>query len=105
MEPEIIYHITTEAEWHSAQASGFYMAASLSSEGFIHCSTETQVEGVLDRYFNGQPGLVKLAIQVSKLVHPPKYEIASSISEAFPHVYGVINIDAVVAVSDVGDLP
>lgn len=98
MDAEIIYHITTEAEWHAAQAEGYYAAASLASEGFIHCSTEEQVTGVLGRYFKGKTDLVALKIEVAKLVHPPKFELAPSVNEMFPHIYGPVNIDAVKAV-------
>ena len=98
MEPDFIYHITSTSEWRAAQAEGFYAATSLSTEGFIHCATESQVEGVLDRYFKGQPELLKLEIETSKLVHPPRYEVAVSVNETFPHIYGPINIDAVTAV-------
>lgn len=97
MPAEIIYHITTEAEWHAAQASGYYAATSLDKEGFIHCASEHQVQGVLDRYFKQQENLLLLVLDVSKLVHPPVYEMATSVNEAFPHIYGPINIDAVVA--------
>ena len=46
----------------SAQEKGFYEAASLKTEGFIHCSEEHQVAGVLERYFENKTGLVKLVI-------------------------------------------
>jgi len=43
----IIYHVTTAEEWKAAQEKGVYEAASLKAEGFIHCSEEHQVAGVL----------------------------------------------------------
>ena len=61
MQP-IIYHVTTKKEWVIAQISGNYKATSLATEGFIHCSTAEQVNGVLERYFKGQTNLVKLVI-------------------------------------------
>jgi uncharacterized protein (DUF952 family) len=97
MSAEIIYHITTEAEWHAAQGSGYFAAMSLAIEGFIHCATGHQVQGVLNRYFRQQKDLLLLALDVSKLVHPPVYEMAASINEAFLHIYGPINTDAVVS--------
>jgi len=93
-----IYHVTTRAEWERAQAQGFYEAASLASEGFIHASAdERQVQGVLQRYFAGQSDLVQLTIDPSKLVHELKWELAPSVGEEFPHIYGPLNVDAVVA--------
>ena len=94
-----IYHITTNREWQHALQKGFYEAASLQSEGFIHCSTEQQVAGVLQRYFAGKTDLVKLTIDTSKLNAKLQYDFSPSIKEAFPHIYGTINLDAVIHVS------
>jgi uncharacterized protein (DUF952 family) len=95
----VIYHITTKKEWDTAIANGFYEAASLQSEGFIHCSTEQQVAGVLQRYFAGKTDLVKLTIDTSKLNAKLQYDFSTSINEAFPHIYGTINLDAIIQVS------
>jgi uncharacterized protein (DUF952 family) len=95
---DIIYHITTKQEWAAALANNFYTAPSLQIEGFIHCSTKDQVAGVLERYYAGQNNLLKLVIDVHKLTNLLKYELAPSVHELFPHVFGVINIDAVIDV-------
>lgn len=94
----MIYHVTTAKEWKVAQEKGFYEAASLATEGFIHNSTENQVAGVLQRYFAGKTDLIKLVIDPAKLTHELKYELAPSLGEEFPHIYGPINLDAVVDV-------
>ena len=93
----IIYHVTTRKEWQEAQKKGFYVAPSLETEGFIHCSQEHQVKGVLERYFKGKQNLVKLMIDTEELENPLRYELAPSINEEFPHVYGPINVTAVIA--------
>ncbi|MBC7721632.1 MAG: chorismate synthase [Pedobacter sp.] len=93
---EIIYHITTTNAWKSAQEKGYYEADSLAKEGFIHCSNASQVDDTLERFFAGQTNLVKLVIDPSKLTNELKYEVAPSLNIAFPHVYGVINLDAVI---------
>jgi uncharacterized protein (DUF952 family) len=94
----IIYHITTAEEWKQALFNGFYEAASLQTEGFIHCSTENQVKGVLERYFQGQTNLLKLVIDTEKLTDELRFELSLSVNEEFPHVYGPINLDAVIGV-------
>ena len=94
----IIYHVTTAAEWNAAKEKGSYSSAALPEEGFIHCSQEEQVAGVLDRYFVGKTGLVKLVIDTEKLQPPFIYEWSPSTTDTFPHVYGAINLDAVIAV-------
>jgi uncharacterized protein (DUF952 family) len=97
----IIYHVTTAAAWQQAVANGFYEAPSLTAEGFIHCSREAQVAGVLHRYYKGQQNLVKLVIDTDKLQSPLQYDLAPSINEEFPHVYGPINLDAVTGVEKI----
>src|SRR5687768_12035626 len=94
----IIYHIATTEDWKLANLNGWYEASSLTSEGFIHCSTKEQVKGVLERYFNERTDLLKLVIDTSKLQAPLKFELAPSIQEEFPHIYGLLNLDAVIGV-------
>lgn len=96
-----IYHITTKAEWDAASRSGIYEAASLKNEGFIHCSQEEQIPGVLERYFKGKSDLVKLVIDTDKLTSRWLYEWSPSTADTFPHIYGPINTSAVVAVAQV----
>jgi uncharacterized protein (DUF952 family) len=92
----MIYHVVTEINWQYALENGFYEAESLAKEGFIHTSKAEQVEGVLERYYKGQTGLILLHIDETKLTSPLKYELAPSVNEEFPHIYGRLNIDAVV---------
>jgi uncharacterized protein (DUF952 family) len=98
MESDYIYHVTTQQKWEEAQVNGAFIADSLAIEGFIHCSVEDQVAGVLDRYYKGQTGLVKLKIEKAKVERPLIFELAGSINEVFPHIHGPINLDAIVAV-------
>jgi len=97
----IIFHLTSGQEWQEAQLKGRYEAASLSDEGFIHCSEERQVAGVLDRYFKGRTGIVKLHIETERLTSPLYYDWSPSVEDTFPHIYGPINLDAVVAVEEI----
>jgi len=97
----LIYHVTTKQEWDKAKQKGFYAAPSLETEGFIHCSEAQQVDGVLKRYYQGKNALLKLVIDPQKLNPELKYELAPSVNENFPHVYGPINLDAVVSVQEV----
>jgi len=91
----IIYHVTTAPEWEQAQRQGFYESPSLKEEGFIHCSEDRQVAGVLERYFAGKKDLVKLEINTEKLTSRYVQEWSPSVQDTFPHIYGPINIEAV----------
>jgi uncharacterized protein (DUF952 family) len=98
---EKIYHITTKVEWQKAQQQGFYEASSLHIEGFIHCSKAEQVAGVLERYYRGKTDLVTIVIDTSKLSNKLVYELAPSVNQEFPHIYGAINLDAVMEVMEI----
>ena len=92
----IIYHVTTAADWKTAQENGFYNHPSLIAEGFIHCSQEHQVAGVLERYFSDKTDLIKLVIDTDKLTIKFVFDWSPSTADTFPHVYGTINSDAVI---------
>ena len=105
---ETILHITSREAWSAAQSAGQYTAPSLTSDGFIHCSTRAQVLSVAEKFYKGQTGLVILVIDSARLSSSLKWEAPSdgtpppriSSSETFPHIYGPINLDAVVQVLD-----
>ncbi len=92
----MIYHVTKKDDWQTALQNGSYEAASLHTEGFIHTSSKEQVAGVLERYYKDVNNLVLLHIDEHKLSAPLKYELAASVNEMFPHIFGPINIDAVI---------
>ncbi|MFI5130870.1 MAG: DUF952 domain-containing protein [Chitinophagales bacterium] len=94
----IIFHVTTATAWNEARQQGFYTASSLADEGFVHCSQQHQVEGVLERYFGGETGLVKLVIDTDKLASKFVFDWSPSMADTFPHVYGPINLDSVIEV-------
>jgi uncharacterized protein (DUF952 family) len=94
----IIYHVTTTSAWKEAKEKGMYEHASFKEEGFIHCSEEHQVAGVLERYFQGQSDLIKLVIDTSKLNSRYVQEWSPSTLDTYPHIYGLINTDAVIEV-------
>ena len=96
----MIYRVTTSKEWKTALQQGFYETDSLATEGFFHASRMEQVAGVLERYYKDQSGLLLMHIDESKLNVPLKYELALSVNEEFPHIYGRLNLEAVVKIED-----
>lgn len=92
----MIYHVIRKSDWEKALLLGRYEAASLQTEGFIHNSTAEQVAGVLDRYYRDEKDLLLLHIDETKLTAPLRYELALSINEMFPHLFGPLNLDAVI---------
>ena len=94
--PDHILHITTPAAWAAAQAAGSYRSLTLDSEGFIHCSTTDQLHATANRHYAGQGGLLVLVLDPTRLSAPLRWEAARN-GELYPHIYGPINPDAVVA--------
>jgi uncharacterized protein (DUF952 family) len=90
--------------WNEAKNAGEYRAASLLTEGFIHCSTLSQVIPVANLYYKGQSGMILLQIEPTLLSSDLKWEPPSGGTpppgvpegDPFPHIYGPINLDAVV---------
>ncbi len=91
----LIYHILLPEVWEQVKGNSFYEAESLSSEGFIHCSYEDQLEGVIERYYSNAGEIVVLGIDASRLTSPLVSEPSTN-NEPYPHIYGPINLDAVV---------
>jgi len=98
---EIILHATTREAWIGARKLGRYEADSLAGQGFIHCSKADQILRVANMLFKGQKGMVLLVIDLSKLDSQLRWEPGEDLpTDLFPHVYGPINLEAVVDVLD-----
>ncbi|MGV0023781.1 DUF952 domain-containing protein [Phormidesmis priestleyi] len=95
----LILHITHQDQWQQAQQQGFYRCDSLETEGFIHCSKLQQVVWVANRFYQSQPALVLLCIDADRVQSEIKYERVEN-DLWFPHLYGVLNLDAIVEVLD-----
>lgn len=96
----LILHITRAAAWVAAQRAGSYPVPPIAAGGFIHCSRPDQVIGVADYIFHGQQDLVLLCIATDSLTAKLDPEGLGEGDEEFPHIFGQINLDAVVAVLD-----
>jgi uncharacterized protein (DUF952 family) len=98
----MIFHVTDAARWARSQAQGVHTGSTrdveLADEGFIHCSTAAQWPGVVERFYAGVADLVLLHVDESLLSSPVVVEQLGGAPEAFPHVYGPIDLAAVVAV-------
>jgi uncharacterized protein (DUF952 family) len=96
---ERIVHILIREEWVEAQKKlGEYSPESLLEEGFIHCSRPQQVLKVANRYFTGTSDLALLWIDVHKLRAVLLWELSDG--DVFPHLYGPLNLEAIIAVVD-----
>lgn len=95
----IIFHITKQEQWDKAKLEGIYSGDTLDSQGFIHCSTFHQIVKVANALYHAQKELLLFCIDAKRVQSEIKYESNGS-EEFFPHIYGPLNIDAVVKVVD-----
>lgn len=96
-----IYHIATRTDWEHAQAGGEYTRSSagktLEEEGFIHASQASQVTRTANKFYREVPGeLLVLVIDTESLRPEVRYEHVPGAELPFPHIYGPLNVDAVV---------
>lgn len=96
----MIFHVVALDDW-LAFPDRPYTPASLSEEGFVHCSPDEPVTLAVARaFYHDVPGrLMVLLIDEHKLDVTVRWEAASPARVApdtlFPHVYGPINRNAV----------
>jgi uncharacterized protein (DUF952 family) len=93
-----IYHIISEADWRNALENGSYQPVSLQAEGFIHFSYLHQVVGSANLFYANQDHLLLLVVDPEKLAAEVHYENTTGGAELFPHLYGLLNLEAVVTV-------
>lgn len=99
----IILHIAPRNDWEASASSGYYKPSSLDSDGFIHCSTMEQTVETANQFYANQQDLVILCIDGNMSEAEVKYETPACVNDQragslFPHIYGPLNVSAVVRV-------
>lgn len=102
VDPDELLHLALPDDWNAARAAGEYRVStrgrSLDEEGFIHCAYRDQFVGVANRFYSDLGELVILHVDPERLTAEVREEPAAEGStELFPHVYGPIPTDAVIA--------
>ncbi len=93
--PQIIYKICPEPLWREAEAQGRFTGAPIDvADGFIHFSTAAQARETAAKHFEGQSGLLLVAVDGAKLGPALRYEVSRG-GALFPHLYGPLALDAV----------
>jgi uncharacterized protein (DUF952 family) len=95
-----IYKVCPAPAWREAERQGaFRGSADDRRDGFIHFSTASQVAGTVAKHFAGQTGLFLIAIDADALGEALKWEPSRG-GELFPHLYGELDIGAVMQILD-----
>ena len=99
-----IYHIAYVADWDQALVDGEYRISTkgrtLDEQGFIHAGDAPQVARVANMFYadDDDSGLVVLVIDTDRLRSEVRYDEVPGWDAPLPHIYGPINVDAVVEV-------
>jgi uncharacterized protein (DUF952 family) len=91
----VIFHLAARDQWQSPES---YRPASLEDEGFIHCSTASQLVDVANDRFAGRHDLLLVTIDPDASSAPVVFEDCYETGRRFPHLYGPLDVEAVVSV-------
>ncbi|QWF16788.1 DUF952 domain-containing protein [Lysobacter capsici] len=93
--PATVYHFADPADWARAQTAGTYAPDALQRDGFLHCATQAQLAGVIERHQRGRGARVLLTLDAAALGDALRYYWSERSGDHFPHVYGPIALAAV----------
>ncbi|MBR0752956.1 DUF952 domain-containing protein [Bradyrhizobium jicamae] len=95
-----IYKITPASAWREAERAGVYRgSADDARDGFIHFSTASQVAETVRKHYHGQTGLFLIAVDAEALGDALRWEVSRN-DELFPHLYGELDLGAVIEILD-----
>jgi uncharacterized protein (DUF952 family) len=91
------FHLVPADVWAATDPATPYAAASLATEGFVHCTDGLEaLAATFERHYGHDPRpFVVLTLDLDALDAPWLFDDPGS---PYPHVYGLIARDAIVAV-------
>lgn len=92
-----LFHLVGLDAWAAAEKAGVYAPPTLETEGFVHFSTRPQLLRSAERFFAGRNDVLIIVVDRDRLCAPLRFEAADG--DAFPHLYGPLNLDAVIEVA------
>lgn len=92
----VTYHLAITEEWVAQQNADSYKPYVFDNEGFIHCTNGLDLlTQIANMFYQDSPDpRVVLVLDVSKIESEVRYD---DLDETFPHIYGPLNPDAVIA--------
>jgi uncharacterized protein len=94
------FHLAPASVWEDTERTQPYAAASLWDEGFIHCTDgEAELGATFDRHYGADPrAFVAVSVDLDALDVPWRFDDPGS---PYPHIYGPIRPEAILAVADI----
>ncbi len=97
MNAAVAYKVLTADQLAALEADGSFAGAPVDlADGYIHLSTFDQLTETVDRHFAGQDDLHVAEVDLDVLGDAVKWEESRG-GQSFPHIYGALPLDAVVA--------
>lgn len=98
-----VFKIVPAALWEEAERTGTFLGSPVDlADGYIHLSSEAQVEETAARHFAGQSDLLLVAVDPGPLGDALRWEPSRG-GDLFPHLYGPLRLDAVLWVRPFGE--
>ncbi len=98
MRDNAAFKVLTAAELAELEDGGFAGSADDQRDGYIHLSTAAQLTATVDKHYIGRDDLHVAEVDLEALGDAVRWEPSRG-GEDFPHLYGPLPLDAVVAYS------
>lgn len=94
-----IYLLAPKQDYIEAMQSGVFTRESLVDEGFIHATPYSQLTRLANKYYKDvvEPHILKIA----KAMIKPEVKWEPAKGGLYPHIYGALNSDAIVAIEPI----
>jgi uncharacterized protein (DUF952 family) len=83
----VIYKVLTSEQWAAAESGGPVQAPVDVKDGYVHFSTNHQLQDTLNKWFKGKEDCVLASFDADDFGLSLKWEKARG-GDLFPHVYG-----------------
>lgn len=94
----MILHCMKKKTWEERAGKNSWGQRNLDAEGFIHCSNVEYFWRVAPNFADFTEELVLVCIDENKLTSKVVYEDGDHCGRKYPHVYGLVNNDAVLCI-------
>ncbi len=97
--PMTAYKVLTGEQMAALERDGTFAGAPVDvQDGYVHLSTAAQLSETVDKHFAGQDDLHVAAVDLEALGDKIRWEESRG-GQLFPHLYGPLTLDTVVAYS------
>lgn len=94
----MILHCMKKSEWEECELNEYWGSEQINVYGFVHCSTVEYFWRIASNFSDVDEELVLVCIDENRLSSTVKYEDGDNCGRYYPHIYGLVNNSAVIAV-------